>query len=567
MMTAQASPDDSAPFVGERMFREQDERIFHGRATEKHEVAGLWKANRLTLLSGGAGVGKSSLLHAGVVPLLREGGAHVLPVAQPVHRPSFPLAALPEHNPFRLAVLASWYPRVSLTQVSETPVTKLLRRYGQPDRGADQVPTLAAIDGAERLLHTPSGREQRQHRESLLDDLAMAMEQASHLHLLLAVRDDAFDLALEVADRLGQAPPASYQLAPLTPEAAHEAVAEPLRLSGGPGEAVARLLVPELRTVRRTTGLQTTSRIEPALLQLVCKSLYRQLADVSEISASQLGAEVDRVLTEFCAHSLATIAADQSLPAPTVFSWFRTAFGGPHGLAGIPEQQLCQSMPRAVIDAAQDRHLIRARLRNEDRYYELQHPRLAAPVRKVGGVTVPVPIHRPSPSVRLLEAHRALSAGDRELARRHAEAVVRACGEGDLRLLADAKTFLGDIAYERGDAKTAVGHYHEAAAIFEAVPDNAAVGWRLAGIGRILLSTDSGESVRQLRAAASRLPRELSIQTALGRALWQSGRTRAARAVLEDVLGRDHNNREALDAKRTMLLPGERYPLQMRNFV
>ncbi|MCP9950462.1 tetratricopeptide repeat protein [Actinomadura madurae] len=95
-------------------------------------------------------------------------------------------------------------------------------------------------------------------------------------------------------------------------------------------------------------------------------------------------------------------------------------------------------------------------------------------------------------------------------------------------------------------------HYREAAAIFEAVPDNAAVGWLLAGIGRVLLPSDPGEAVRQLQAAASRLPHELSVQTALGQALWRSGRTHAARAVFEDVLGHDSKNREALDAKRAM---------------
>lgn len=102
-----------------------------------------------------------------------------------------------------------------------------------------------------------------------------------------------------------------------------------------------------------------------------------------------------------------------------------------------------------------------------------------------------------------------------------------------------------------GDAAKTVVHYREAAAIFEAVPDNAAVGWLLAGIGRVLLPSDPGEAVRQLQAAASR-SRTNSVQTALGQALWRSGRTHAARAVFEDVLGHDSKNREALDAKRAM---------------
>lgn len=510
------------------------------------EVAGLWKTNRLTLLRGGAGVGKTSLLRAGVFPFLRANGAHVLPVAQPVHRPPFPLAALSVHNPLRLAILAAWYPREPTVQISEMAIGAFLRKHRCADRAGDQLPVLAAIDGAEKLL-TTSPRYER-HRRDFLAELAAAMAQTPDLHLLLAVRDDAYEDALELADRLGQASPATCTLDALTPEAAHEAVVRPLDVAGLSG-AAADVLVRELRSVRQTGAAQITSRVDPSLLQIVCAGLYRKLPTDSEISAEWLGAEVDRVLTEFCAHSLATIAADQSLPPASVLDWFRSAFGGPQGRAGVPERRLREEVPGAVIDAAQDRHLIRARLHGEDRYYELQHPRLIEPVRKLDEAPVPV---RPGPAVRLRQAHAALSAGDPELARRHAEAAARACGDGDLRLLADATTFLGDIAYERKDTKAALTHYREAAAIYEAVPDNAAVGWRLAGIGRVLLPTDSGESVRQLQAAASRLPHELSIQTALGQALLHSGRTRAARALFEDVLGRDSKNREALLAMSAM---------------
>nr|WP_165966886.1 tetratricopeptide repeat protein [Actinomadura sp. 7K507] len=481
--------------------------------------------------------------------MLRTAGAHVLPVAQPAHRPSFPLAALSEHNPFRLAVLDLWYPRASPVQISEMTIGTFLRKLRRLDRVGRHIPTLGAIDGAERLLRTSSRHER--HRRDFLDELATALQQIPDLHLLLAVRADGLAEAFDLAGRLGQALPATIALESLNPEAAHETVAEPLRAAGRASVTVTWPLVQELRTVRRRAdGLQTTSRVETALPQLVCARLYQQLLEDTEIPAERLRIEVNRVLSEFCAHSLATIAADQSLPTAAVLSWFRTTFGGPQGRAGVLEERLREDVPAAVIDAVQDRHLIRARLRDGSRYYELTHPRLIEPVRQLAGGAVP--LHRPGPSVRLRQAHLALAQGDPELARRHAEAVTRTCGEEDFRILADATTFLGDIAYEREDAETAVARYREAAAIFEAVPDNAAVGWLLAGIGRLLLPSDPGEAVRQLQAAASRLPHELSIQAALGQALWRSGRTHAARAVFEEVLGRDSRNREALSAKRAM---------------
>jgi tetratricopeptide (TPR) repeat protein len=551
-MIAQSPHGPPGPRTAGYAHDEPDRKIFFSRDQETREVAALWKGNRLLVLHGGAGVGKTSLVRAGVIPFLDAEGAHVLPAAHLAHRPSFPVAALAEHNVFRLAVLASWYPRESPVHISEVTIGTFLRKHRRMDRFGSRLPTLGVIDGAEALSRT-SDRHER-HRQDFLDELATAMKEMPDLHLLLVVRDDAIDEAVDLADRLGQAPPATCSLKPLTPETARTAVSALLRHAELPGEAVAANVVQELRTVRSAGGVQTISRVECVHLQLVLANLWEELAGDTEIAEERLRAEVNRVLEDFCAQSLTTIAADQSIPAGPLFSWFRSLFGGPEGRAGVALARACEDAPRAVVDAIQDSHLIRARIRDGDRYYELLHPRLIEPVERLGDGAVP--IRRPGPSARLRQAYQALASGDSELARRHTEAATRACGEGDLRVLADATTFLGDIAHERGDAAKTVVHYREAAAIFEAVPDNAAVGWLLAGIGRVLLPSDPGEAVRQLQAAASRLPHELSVQTALGQALWRSGRTHAARAVFEDVLGHDSKNREALDAKRALSSTG-----------
>ncbi|SNS88051.1 hypothetical protein SAMN05443665_1011103 [Actinomadura meyerae] len=546
-MIAQSLPGPRGPYVGLRAMDEADREEFRGRDRESGEVAELWTTNRLVILHGSAGVGKTSLLRAGTVPLLRAEGAHVLPVAHMAYRPSFPVAALAEHDPFRLAVLASWYARESPVRICEVTLATFLRRRIRADRSDHRSPVLGAIDGADVLL-CASGRHER-HRRSFLDELAGALHEVPDLHLLLVVRDDVLDEALEAADGLAQAPPAVYGLEALTPAAAREVVEAPLHRLGRSG-AGAEALVSELRTLRTGTGSQTTARVQPVLLQLALGRVWERLSGEGEITAERLRTEVDAALTDFCAHSLSTIAADHSLLATALCSWFRSLFGGPQGRAGVPAARACEDVPKAVVDAIQDAHLIRARARDGGLCYEILHPRLIEPAGRLGAGAVP--IRRPGAAARLRQAHRALADGDTELARRHAEAAVRGCGDDDLRGLAVTTTFLGDLAHESGDPKTAVARYREAAAIFEAVPDNTAVGWLLTGIGRILLTDDPGEAVRQLRAAAGRLPHELSIQTALGRALCQAGRTRAARAVFEDVLGRDGANREALIAKRAL---------------
>jgi WD40 repeat protein len=72
----------TTPYVGLVPYGEEDAGFFFGRDTEELIVAGNLRSSRLTILYGPSGVGKTSLLQAGVVRELR-GRAHELARAQP----------------------------------------------------------------------------------------------------------------------------------------------------------------------------------------------------------------------------------------------------------------------------------------------------------------------------------------------------------------------------------------------------------------------------------------------------------------------------------------------------
>ena len=61
-----------SPFVGLDFFVEDDTAFFFGRDAERQRIAGNLRTARLTLLYAESGVGKSSLLRAGVAARLRE---------------------------------------------------------------------------------------------------------------------------------------------------------------------------------------------------------------------------------------------------------------------------------------------------------------------------------------------------------------------------------------------------------------------------------------------------------------------------------------------------------------
>ncbi|HYZ88082.1 MAG TPA: hypothetical protein VE620_02185, partial [Myxococcales bacterium] len=58
--------DRAGPYVGLDYFAERDADLFFGRDAERQMIIGNLRASRLTLLYAQSGVGKSSLLRAGV---------------------------------------------------------------------------------------------------------------------------------------------------------------------------------------------------------------------------------------------------------------------------------------------------------------------------------------------------------------------------------------------------------------------------------------------------------------------------------------------------------------------
>ncbi|MGP4024068.1 nSTAND1 domain-containing NTPase [Actinomadura sp. 3N407] len=573
-----------APYVGARPFRVGEQGHFHGRATEIRDVADRWQRHRVTLLHGPAGVGKTSLLHAGVVPHLRASGLHTAPVGHPVHRPACPIGALPDQNPYVFALLSSWYPDESPSRVWGLSLLDYLRGRAQTDRFGLLPRQLFAIDQAELLLRA-AGPWLR-HRELLFDELGNMLE-CFPAHLLIVVRDDRLEEIRPLVDRLaarlrdGTADPDGYALAPFDRAAAVEAVDGPLQRSGHsvPAGSAARL-VDELRTVREPWAQRsrTTSAVDPALLQVACARLWGETltdaaarADAGPASGpgspsgpgappgpsageitdtERLTDDVDRGLAEFCAQALATVAADHRRPVREILVWFRAAFAPEQGGTGVSEDSgAAQAVPAAVLWALEDRHVLRARLDSGERRYHL-HPRLIQAVHRIGDR--PAPAQRPAPPARLRFAELAIAEGDFDLASYHVSAAVRGCGKEDLRLLAEAECLRGDIACVRG-APDGAEHYRESARLYEALGDTPAVGRLLVTLGRLKLAADATEAVRDLRAAAGRLPNDAAVQTGLGLALWADGQIRASLAVLDAVLSRHGDTTEALRTRGEIL--------------
>ena len=67
-----ATVDPSNPWLGLASFTEETRQYFFGREAEVAELARRVQRKLLTVLFGQSGLGKTSILRAGLVPRLRE---------------------------------------------------------------------------------------------------------------------------------------------------------------------------------------------------------------------------------------------------------------------------------------------------------------------------------------------------------------------------------------------------------------------------------------------------------------------------------------------------------------
>lgn len=549
MSVAETHDSDTAPYPGIRPFTGNDHERFFGRADAAREVARLWRRNRVTVLHGESGAGKTSLLCAGVLPAIARTVANVLPVGRVSRGSTFPTAALPEQNAYTLALLSSWSPAESPTRLSGMPIGAFLRRQQHTDRHGTPLPTLVAIDQAERLFRDPD----RGARDQFLEELLDALDCRPHTHLLVAIREDCLLDSLKV---LGSEHLAQFALPSLDRERALDAIVGPMNGTGrsfAPGMAAA--MVDELRGLdaARADVRGASETVEPVLLQVVCRTLWDELPDDTRTITERMLPDIPETLRDFCSQVLVTVAADHGRRPKELVSWLHDAFLSRPGGAAVREGTThTGGMPNSIVHAMEDQHLIKTRWRDGSRWYELQRPGLVRPLRQLDGARWPP--QPPDAAAYLRAAGMALTQGDAGLARRHAQEALHACGGGDLRIRAEAESVLGNAAHGERDLGDAVDHYRAAANLFEALGDTLAVGRLLAAVGRLQLAQGQrAEAVGKLEAAVGRMPNDPTVQMGLGQALWDAGRPKAALAVLDGVLRRDGNAPEALRARGEIL--------------
>ncbi len=398
---ASVSVERGNPYVGPRAFEEDERRFFFGRDQETRQLAALVIAQRAVVLYAPSGAGKTSVLRAGVVPLIREQKRiDVLPMAR-VSGNLLPGAASVDNiYTYNLLVTVlgdAAEPAALATRALIDGLASLLEPA--PDETRIR-PRLLIIDQFEELFTTHP--ERYAERGDFFRQVQECLQRYPQLSLLLSMREDYIAhldfYAAQMPDRLRT----RFRMERLAADAALDAIRQPASDAGLPfAPGVAEGLVDDLRRVQQrhvepARALPEDNGpapavlglfVEPVHLQIICHQLWERLPPGrTQIVADdvQRFGDVDEALADFYAGAVARATAGGLIGERQLRRWVDAHLITPartRGLVYRDEQSgLTDGLPNAVASILNDAYIIRAEIRSGDTWYELAHDRLIEPI-------------------------------------------------------------------------------------------------------------------------------------------------------------------------------------------
>lgn len=553
------------PYVGLRNYEVDDARNFFGRQRESLELTSLVLASRLVVLYGPSGVGKTSLLHAGVLAGLDEQSAQALPVGRPAAAANLPRMSS-EANPFTFRLLSSWAPHLPESTLKQLTLAQFLEAVPVAvDRYGDELPLVAVIDQFEGIFS--DAPLWATHREQFLAQLGEAVNRVDRLHLLISLREDMVGEILPYESRLSRNNRTRFHLRPLDREAAHDAVVGPLiDTARGFAEGVAAALVDRLMSTTITNAVGDkwtfpTEAVEPINLQVICSALWRGLpGEITTITLEHLQdyGDVESTLTAFTTDAVDDVAEQHQVPAGRLWEWLEIAFVTDHGTRNVAYQGIdtTAGMPNPVARAFEERRILRSERRSGSVWFELLHDGLIEPVRAgrrravESGAAID-PTEKAASYLQMAES--ALDYGMSPLAEEFAAHALLASADAP-GTLAEVMSLLGKLVGLQGRAEvgeradelyaTAEDHYRKAAELFEAEQKVRAVAQVLASLGGLFRERGRyadalsvmQSAVSRMRGSVTQMPGDIDLHIDLARAFNDAGQPLVALGQYDSLL-------------------------------
>jgi hypothetical protein len=322
---AQPSVDPQHPWLGLDSFSEETRAYFFGRDEEVAELARRVQRKLLTILFGQSGLGKTSILRAGIVPRLRSEGYSPVYVRIDYSPESPAPADQIKESIFRATRSSGQWTQTGVAVAGESLWEFLHHRDDvlRDENGKTLIPLLIFDQFEEIFTLGQSDDFGRKRAAEFIEDLADLVENRppaalearmdaddatverfdftrSDYRILIALREDYLAHLEGLKGGMPSITQNRMRLARMTGTQALDAVVKP----GGKlvNEEVAEAIV---RFVAGGSELRN-AEVEPSLLSLICRELNnaRIAQGRQEISVDLLAGSRDTILAEFYARAL-----------------------------------------------------------------------------------------------------------------------------------------------------------------------------------------------------------------------------------------------------------------------
>ena len=395
-------------YPGINAFEEAQKDRFHGRNVESEQLCALLTQEKLTILYGKSGYGKTSLLNAGVRPLLLEKSAKSKRRYNPINirfNASTGEETLLEKFKRQFGQFATHIGMVPATHGVALPDTRwgIVRGYTFPT-GAPAAVFVLLFDQFEEFFTYPPEQQQDfkdQLAELLYADYPHFLEQnEAHLQAnqiaalaepldvrtLFSIRADRMHELNRLADRLDKILHNLYELNALPRAEAEKAIVLPAALPQSEGFAGAPFAFDRTALDRILDFLaDAQGRVEANQLQILCDSFeQRTIAEkITRFSTDNLG-DLQQVISNYYHHKIADIHPPETrLAVQRLCEEGLAMEGEPPIRLSLHEAQIARlfGVPPALLLRLVDLRLLRAEAgAGGGAVYELPHDTLLLPV-------------------------------------------------------------------------------------------------------------------------------------------------------------------------------------------
>jgi formylglycine-generating enzyme required for sulfatase activity len=380
-------------YPGVTPFSTGQANIFFGRRQDTDELYRLIRREPLVVLYGKSGLGKSSLLNAGIVPRCLADQTHSPVVVRFGAWMEGKEETLPDIARAALAGAPSLLDTLlpgdrSLWQAAKS---RQLNGGGRPLLIFDQFEELFSYPDAQveafareltELVHTdmPLRYQRRLEASSLPEEDEDRLEESLDARIVFAIRSDRMHLLNRLKDQLPMVLRHAYELKALSPRDAEEAIVAPARV-GGDFTTAPYAYSPQ--AIKALLGFLTDpqdGRVEGILLQMLCEHYERRQVEAHGLSALDLPhiGDPGEVVRNYYDEKIRGLAPAQQAPARRLIEDGLVSEGDPMRLS-LHEAFIAQEygVGKALLEALVDSRLLRAEPFLRGGYtYELSHDRL-----------------------------------------------------------------------------------------------------------------------------------------------------------------------------------------------